>query len=585
MDVDYRGLVEDSNEAAIVLFSPSVQMKPAGPKLSKSRKSDLLPDWRFLATASAIVVVALLLRLYHIGAQEFWLDEALSFHTATMPNWLGAPLIENNTPPLYYLLLREWMPLAGQSEASIRLLSAVFGTIFVAMVIWAGREIFDPRVGLWSGLIAAVAPIHIYYSQEARAYALLTLALLATYATLWRALKTNLWRWWALFSLSSLVAFYSHYFAILGLLPTVYLLLVWPEKQQATRTRLYYGAAALASGLVFLPWLILSFIFSPHTLPLWMRNIWEQTPPLLAIPKSLEVLGLGSQAGLLPTFLKQFSSLEFPLSFRLLGIAIIFLIGLWVAIPQGDRRLNVPDLGRRKAFLGMALFFPLVVLWLVSFHRPFYVVGRYDIMAFPAYSLLLGLGLTKIQSAKKAGPILAFLAALALFVPIGAKLILYYQIPSDRLSQSTAITLHESVRNGDPVVFVGPRGLLIMYYMNRLGYRWQDGYCRNEMAGRRFPCRFIPQRHENRLTSAPSSDPIQRREPRENIDGKVEELVRSLLPQEGVLWVVFEHTAILSDREVISSRPNVRLARELQRLGLKAIPLDADLGIFQFRRS
>ena len=560
-------------------------MKPASSKLSKSRKSESLHDWRFLATASAIVVVALFLRVYRIGAEEFWLDEALSFHMATMPNWRGAPLIENNTPPLYYLLLREWTTLAGQSEASIRLLSAVFGTLFVAMLIWFGREIFDRRVGLWSGLISAAAPIHIYYSQEARTYALLTLALLATYATLWRALRTNLWRWWTLFSASALLALYSHYFAVLGLIPTVYLLLVWPEKQQARQRALRYGAAALASGLLFLPWLFLSFIFSPHALPLWIHNVWEQTPPLLAIPKSLEVLGLGSQAELLPNFLKKFSSLEFPLSFRLLGIAIIFLLGLWVAIPQGDGRLGIPDLGKRKAFLGVALFFPLVVLWLVSFHKPFYVVGRYDIMAFPAYSLLLGLGLTKIQSVRKAGPILASLAAVALFVPIGTKLILYYHIPSDRPSESTAITLHESVRNGDPVVFLGPRGPLTIYYLNRLGYRWQDGYCRNEMAGRRFPCRFMPQRYENRLTSAPSSDPTQRREPRGEIREKVEELVRTLLPQEGALWVVFEDFAILSDQEVTASRSDLQLARELGRLSLKPIPINADLGIFQFRRS
>ncbi len=73
-------------------------------------------------------------------------------------------------------------------------------------MIWVAREIFDSGVGLWAGAVAAVSPIHIYYSQEARAYVLLTLALALTYGSLWCALRTNAWRWWVLVAASALLA-------------------------------------------------------------------------------------------------------------------------------------------------------------------------------------------------------------------------------------------------------------------------------------------------------------------------------------------------------------------------------------------
>src|SRR5690242_9145496 len=85
---------------------------------------------RFLAGATSIVVVAFCLRLHRIGAEELWLDEAFSFRDVTVAGWLGA-LRFKDVPPLYPLLLHGWIRLAGDSESALRLLSALFGTLFV----------------------------------------------------------------------------------------------------------------------------------------------------------------------------------------------------------------------------------------------------------------------------------------------------------------------------------------------------------------------------------------------------------------------------------------------------------------------
>jgi uncharacterized membrane protein len=533
--------------------------------------------WRWGLLAAAIVVLAGFLRIHRLGAQEIWLDEAFSFHMATTRGLIQT-LSAENSPPLYYLLVRGWVDLAGQSESALRMISALAGTLCVAAIIWAGRELVAPAVGLWGGLVAAVAPIHIYYSQEARAYVLLTLALTVTYAALGRALKRNTWPWWTLASAGALLALYTHYFALLGLLPTA--ALVWASPAPG-RWRRYLGAL-LWSGLGFLPWAVWSFLLTPRSLVpfAWIREVWEATPPRWAIPLSLEVFGLGSQIGLLPIRLKQFTMLDFPPPLRLLGLGVLAFLALWVAVPVGERTLGMPGLGRRKVALGVLVFLPLAALWLASLAKPLYVVGRYDLVAFPAFTLLLGVALWKLQRLPRAGRLLAPLAALLLLIPIGAKLFLYYRAPSGQGSRWTAHVLHTSVDNGDVVVFSGVRVLPVMYYMSRAGYRWDEGECRNELGRRRFACRLYPREVERSLLlidqdGVPSVDAVR---------ADIQDYLRQTGQPGGALWVVFSVSAFASGKLRLSEG-ELALVRELLASGYEPQPVSGAPGVFRFRKT
>ena len=64
------------------------------------------------------------------------------------------------------------------SETSLRLVSAVAGTLTIPVAWLLIRELTRSRaVALLSTALLAVNPLHIWYSQEARAYALLVLTL------------------------------------------------------------------------------------------------------------------------------------------------------------------------------------------------------------------------------------------------------------------------------------------------------------------------------------------------------------------------------------------------------------------------
>lgn len=128
-----------------------------------------------------IAVVTLLgavLRLYKLGTPALWFDEALSIHYAHVPvgellHQLGRTDV--NTP-FYYLLLKAWTVLGGDSEFWLRLPSALAGILCIPVVHAMGRRLGGSGVGLLAALFLATSSIHIRYSQEARPYALMVLA-------------------------------------------------------------------------------------------------------------------------------------------------------------------------------------------------------------------------------------------------------------------------------------------------------------------------------------------------------------------------------------------------------------------------
>ena len=533
----------------------------------------------FLIPAALIVALSLILRLYRLGSQELWLDEAGSYYMATLPGWLSGIALDN-TPPLYNLLLRGFITLFGSSEAAVRLLSVLAGTLFVAATIWAGKEIFNSRAALWAGLLAAVSPIHIYYSQEARAYVLALLALAAAYALLVRAMRTNRWLDWALLSLAVTAAFYSHYLSVVPLFVGASLLLFWPAKGRWPRFAVAYAIA----GMLLLPWSAWSYFANPRPLTglTWIPYVWEQTSALLAIPLTLEGFALGGQAGLFPIQLKQFTTLQFPVVLRILGLGTFAFLGFRLLANRGGERLGIPWLSRRQSWLLVMLLGPLVALELASLVKPMYVLGRYDVVAYPAFPLLAGLALEKIRVGGKRGALWMSIIAFGLLVPTAAKLFLYYGAPLEDRARPVARRIDSGVRNGDVVVFMETRGVSILYYLNRLGYQWKDGYCERQAGGRRFYCRMFPRSVER---TPAAFDPMSFIEYPGLVGAETRDLLSKIEP-EGTLWVAFE-SASWSEAGLDIRNPDALLVHELQRLGWEPRMSAADSAhrIVRFRKS
>ena len=136
----------------------------------------------------AIILVSLLaflLRIYRAQDQSVWGDELYSVMYANMGL---ADIIRFNLraldpqAPLFYLLLKLWVTVAGQTELALRMPSILGGVVLVPAVYVLGRYLVGGLAGLLAAVILAVNPFHVWYAQEVRTYSITVL--LTTLSTL-----------------------------------------------------------------------------------------------------------------------------------------------------------------------------------------------------------------------------------------------------------------------------------------------------------------------------------------------------------------------------------------------------------------
>jgi uncharacterized membrane protein len=167
-------------------------------------------------------------------------------------------------PPLYYVMVRLWAQVFGDSPAGVRSLSAVISLLIFPTVYWLCLELFDSAVVGWLAMaLIAVSPLQLYFAQEARQYTLWMVEILGSSAALLRAMRQENKSNWALYSLSLVLGLYTHLFT--GLIMISHGIYVIIQQQfHFTKTFINYLISTIAAFLMFLPWLIV-FITNIHT--------------------------------------------------------------------------------------------------------------------------------------------------------------------------------------------------------------------------------------------------------------------------------------------------------------------------------
>jgi len=209
----------------------------------------LRPRTRLLLIA--LLLVAWAWRLYGLVVQSLWRDEvdSLRFATRELPQVLAAFTRPGENGPLYYLLLHPWLVWMGHGEYALRWTSVLFGLLALPLIFIWGRRFFNPTVGLIAALLLAVNPYHLWYSQEARMYAVL---IVVTMIALWSfadAIERGKWWRWFIWLALTTICIYIHVLSILLVpLQIVWLLLV-------PRWRRRWLSYLLALAFLILPYL------------------------------------------------------------------------------------------------------------------------------------------------------------------------------------------------------------------------------------------------------------------------------------------------------------------------------------------
>jgi mannosyltransferase len=191
---------------------------------------------RYPVALALVVALAAVLRLATLGTQSLWYDEAFTPVHVLHPSLdatLRSVVRTENAPPLWYVLEWAFTRVLGTSAVDLRLISALAGIATVA-VVWAiARRLAGRRAALAAAVLSAVNPLFVWYSQEARAYALFVFAAALAMLCFVRALEQPTRMRLLQFGLSASAALLTHYFAVFLLAPMV----LWLGLSLMDRTR------------------------------------------------------------------------------------------------------------------------------------------------------------------------------------------------------------------------------------------------------------------------------------------------------------------------------------------------------------
>ncbi len=197
-----------------------------------------------------IIILAIILRSINLN-QSLWFDEAINVVVASFSDFwflVTKYSIGDFHPPGWFVILWGWGKVLGFSEISVRIPSVILGTSTVGLVYLFGKDIFNRKTALLASLFLAIAPLHVYYSQEARMYAFSAFAVTLSFYFLNR-LVLNKKLAGIGFVVSLMLVLYSDYLAYL-VIPAQIIYLIWVKKLSKKIL-----AGYLMSIVTLLPWL------------------------------------------------------------------------------------------------------------------------------------------------------------------------------------------------------------------------------------------------------------------------------------------------------------------------------------------
>jgi mannosyltransferase len=165
---------------------------------------------------AGLTALAAAIRFSTLGLQAYHHDEIVTASRILRGSFwhaMDAVGFSESAPPLYYALAWVWTQLTGTGELGLRSVSALAGVATVPVAFLVAVELRGRRAGIVAAALAATNPMLVWYSQEARAYALF--ALLTSIALLYfvRALDGGRRRDFVGWGIASALALATHYFA------------------------------------------------------------------------------------------------------------------------------------------------------------------------------------------------------------------------------------------------------------------------------------------------------------------------------------------------------------------------------------
>jgi hypothetical protein len=187
-----------------------------------------------------------------VAHQSVFADE-LSTYWIVSTNGLGGVLstIDSTaeiTPPLSFVAA--WLTTRiDLTPELLRASSLAAGAVTIPAAYLLGVRTVGRAAGVVAAALTALAPFMIYYSAEARGYALMMALVTLSTLTMLLGVDTRRARWWVAYAVCTCAAVYTHYTCVFAL-AAQFLWLLWAHPA-ARRPAL---VATVGAAAAFLPW-------------------------------------------------------------------------------------------------------------------------------------------------------------------------------------------------------------------------------------------------------------------------------------------------------------------------------------------
>jgi hypothetical protein len=327
-----------------------------------------------------LVGISLALRTTELKV-SFWIDEGLSVGIASHPLFdIPGLLVQDGSPPLYYMLLHGWMDMVSHRVVDVHWFSVLWALLCIPVAWWAGTSVFDRLTGWLFAVFVALCPFLTDYAQEARMYSLVALLGIASIGFFLNAYLRGRRAFRIPFGITLAALIYTHNWGLfLGFSMAVCIAIMWTALPAGDpgRPRLLKDAL-LGFGITFvlyLPWIPTFLEQLRHT-----GAPWSDRPSFNALVHAADLV-TGSFGATIVILLAGGA-----------GIA-----ALWKS-DRFDRRVTIPCL------LVMTIV-PVLIPWLASQASPAWAT-RYLAIAVGPLLLLGAVGLRRAGWMGAAGAVL-----------------------------------------------------------------------------------------------------------------------------------------------------------------------------------
>lgn len=212
-----------------------------------------------------ILAISTILKLSILTKISLWHDEAFS---ALLPKYNFKEMIFRASldvhPPFYYILLKVWTKILGNSPFTLRFFSLFFGILSVIIFYLLILKVFKEKLfALFCSILLALNSFFIQFELEARMYTLGIFLVIISSFFLLKSLLTGKWFFWIFYTIFASFSIHTHYYLFFSVFAQILFVAFWIVKESNFNLFLIFKnknfkLAFLSFFLLFLsflPWL------------------------------------------------------------------------------------------------------------------------------------------------------------------------------------------------------------------------------------------------------------------------------------------------------------------------------------------